>query len=72
MLRRRSREAFVAYFGDKHGQMDTAASGSEDFQNLAAAVGRPSVFWGWSGSDPKVWAKYQNEGTLGQLPVNHS
>ncbi|KAL1867364.1 hypothetical protein Plec18167_008635 [Paecilomyces lecythidis] len=66
------REAFTAHFGDEHANMDTAASGSEDFQNLATAVNKPSVFWGWSGSDPRVWEKHQKEGILNQLPVNHS
>jgi len=49
-----------------------AAVGGEDFQNLATAVKKPSFFWGWSATDPDTWKKREKEGTLDQLPSNHS
>ena len=64
--------SFAEQFGDLHENLAQALPGSEDFQNLAAATNKPSVFWGWSGSDPDIWAKHKKEGTLDQLPVNHS
>ena len=65
-------QSFSTYFGELHQEFDTVATSSEDFQNLATAVGRPSVFWGWSGSDPEVWAEYQKEDKMDELPINHS
>ncbi|KAJ5365374.1 hippurate hydrolase [Penicillium concentricum] len=65
-------KSFTECFGHKHHRVSRAIPGSEDFPNLATAVDKPYVFWGWSGSDEKIWAKHEREGTLDQLPFNHS
>jgi amidohydrolase len=64
--------AFGAHFGDSFETIGTPLSGSEDFQILANAVDRPAVFWAFGGSAADVWEKHKKEGTLGELPVNHS
>ncbi|KAJ5970456.1 hippurate hydrolase [Penicillium vulpinum] len=61
-------KSFTEFFGDKHQRVSAALPGSEDFPDLATAVDKPYVFWGWSGSDEKVWAKHEKEGTLSELP----
>ncbi|KAJ6437272.1 hippurate hydrolase [Purpureocillium lavendulum] len=68
----RVQKNFSAYFGDNHFTSDKPASGSEDFQILSTSVGKPSMFWGWGGADPRVYDKHEKEGTLNEIPVNHS
>lgn len=65
-------KSFATYFGDLFEVIGTPLSGSEDFQILASAVNKPSMFWGWSASGTDVWEKHKKERTLDQLPVNHS
>ncbi len=65
-------ESFGNHFGDQHQILEAPFSGSEDFQNLATAVKKPSFFWGWSATDPDAFKKHEKEGTLDELPSNHS
>merc|ERR1712187_926224 len=65
-------ESFGSHFGDRHQILESPFSGSEDFQNLATAVKKPSFFWGWSATDPDAFKKHEKEGTLDELPSNHS
>jgi amidohydrolase len=64
--------SFKAHFGDYFDTIASPIPGSEDFQILASAVNRPSMFWAWSGTRADVWEKHKAEGTLDHLPVNHS
>ncbi|KAF2270968.1 peptidase M20D [Lojkania enalia] len=47
-------------------------SGSEDFGILATSVGRPSCFFLYGGTDPEVYDKAEEQGSLDELPSNHS
>lgn len=38
----------------------------------ATAVDRPSSFWIYGGVPEDVWDKAEGDGTLGELPINHS
>lgn len=46
--------------------------GSEDFGILATAVGRPSCFFLYGGTDPEVYARLEGEGRGSEVPGNHS
>ncbi|KAF2653565.1 metal-dependent amidase/aminoacylase/carboxypeptidase [Lophiostoma macrostomum CBS 122681] len=46
--------------------------GSEDFGILATAIGKPSCFFLYGGTDPQVWDRAEGEGKLHELPGNHS
>ena len=48
------------------------ASASEDFTVLARAWNVPSVFWFVGGTDPQKYAEAERNGTLDELPSNHS
>ena len=47
--------------------------GSEDFSILGSAVGRPTSFFMYGGTDTELWDKCEAEGTLSEkIPINHS
>ncbi|KAF3040245.1 hypothetical protein E8E12_002367 [Didymella heteroderae] len=46
--------------------------GSEDFGILATAVGKPSCFFLYGGTDPELYAKLEKEGKMAEMPGNHS
>jgi metal-dependent amidase/aminoacylase/carboxypeptidase family protein len=50
----------------------TRIPGSEDFGILATAIGKPSCFFLYGGTDPELWDKLEKEGKLAELPGNHS
>lgn len=59
----------------KHGYQNDIArlQGSEDFGILATAIGKPSCFFLYGGTDQKVWDKAEEEGRLSEdVPGNHS
>ncbi|RMZ92162.1 hypothetical protein DV736_g631, partial [Chaetothyriales sp. CBS 134916] len=60
------------YFGDSWSKTMQPVPASEDFKILASAVGRPSCFWFFGGTDPKLVDSLRKEGRLNELPVNHS
>jgi hippurate hydrolase len=45
---------------------------SEDFGSFGTEWHVPSVFWFVGGVDRDVYAKAKRDGTIGQLPTNHS
>jgi metal-dependent amidase/aminoacylase/carboxypeptidase family protein len=69
-------ESFSAHFqpGKHSYQSDIARlQGSEDFGILATAIGKPSCFFLYGGTDPVVWDKAGKEGRLSEdVPGNHS
>ena len=47
--------------------------GSEDFSELATAVGKPYSFFMYGGTPQKLWDDHEMAGTLSEgLPINHS
>ena len=47
--------------------------GSEDFGILATAIGKPSCFFLYGGTDPKLWDKAEEDDRLSEdIPGNHS
>jgi amidohydrolase len=76
----RLEEAFDKHFGDGnedgivdgHKKNMNNVLGSEDFGILATAIGKPYAFWFWGGTDPELWDRYEKEGRLDEVPVNHS
>ena len=65
--------SFQQYFGkNRVGEDMPAQLGSEDFSLLAREIKKPYVFWFFGGIDEKEWEKREKEGTLNELPVNHS
>ncbi|MET4079499.1 peptidase dimerization domain-containing protein [Janibacter sp. UYMM211] len=67
----RVHEAFAAVFGDAVVELPLQ-SASEDFSDVPTALGVPYTYWGIGGTDPEVYRRAQEEGRLGELPVNHS
>ena len=59
----------------KHGYQNDIArlQGSEDFGILATAIGKPSCFFLYGGTEQKVWDKAEEEDRLSEdVPGNHS
>lgn len=46
--------------------------GSEDFGILATAVGKPSCFFLYGGTDPALHERLKKEGKMSEIPGNHS
>jgi metal-dependent amidase/aminoacylase/carboxypeptidase family protein len=46
--------------------------GSEDFGILATAVGKPSCFFLYGGTDPELYENLKKEGKMSEVPGNHS
>lgn len=66
------RDNFTAYFGDNHNPHIENALASEDFSILASSIDRPCCYWFWGGIDPEIYDEHQRQGTLADLPGNHS
>ena len=64
--------AFQAEFGDKSYLAARPASASEDFSVFGRTWGVPYVFWFVGGTDPEVYASHVANGTVSQIPSNHS
>ena len=62
---------FDAYFGEKSKPLEPLGA-SEDFSYLAEACGAPYVFWMFGVTDPELWDTKEKEGTLDEIPYNHS
>ncbi len=69
---RQVRDAFRAHFPSDRVQETKPTMASEDFGSFGAEWHVPSVFWFVGGADPDVYAKAKRDGTIGQLPTNHS
>lgn len=66
-------DSFTAYFGqDRHDPDMKPVLGSEDFPLLGRDIGKPYMFWFFGGTEPNDWDKRVKEGTVNELPVNHS
>jgi metal-dependent amidase/aminoacylase/carboxypeptidase family protein len=69
-------ETMRQHFGDsKHAYTANVPrlGGSEDFSILGSAVGKPTVFFMYGGTDTELWDKCEEEGTLSEkIPINHS
>ncbi|KAK5133473.1 hypothetical protein LTR08_007715 [Meristemomyces frigidus] len=70
-------DTFRAHFGEEHKQGYTSQcsklGGSEDFSILGSAVGKPTSFFMYGGTDPELWDRCEEEGTLCEkVPINHS
>jgi hippurate hydrolase len=63
--------AFAAHFGDRAHTLDLQTA-SEDMSEIPKAYGIPFTYWGVGGTDPARYAKAARDGTLAELPVNHS
>lgn len=46
--------------------------GSEDFGILATAVGKPSCFFLYGGTEPGLYERLEKEGKMSEVPGNHS
>ena len=64
------KNSFEALFGDDFDPNFPPNNASEDFSNLATAVGRPYAFWFWGGVDPHEFSTMKAAGE--QIPANHS
>lgn len=64
-------KSFIEYFGDEFEPMK-AVSGSEDFPLLATDIGKPYMFWFFGGTEPEEYERRVKDGTVGELPSNHS
>lgn len=69
---KRVRDALRAYFPADDVQETKPTMASEDFGSCGAEWHVPSVFWFIGGVDRDVYAKAKADGTIGQLPTNHS
>ena len=64
--------AFRDFFGEAATQLP-AQSASEDFSDIARAVGAPYTYWGLGGTDPADYKAAEDAGLVAQdIPVNHS
>ncbi len=64
-------DAFHAQFGDRALEGKPAAA-SEDFSVFGRTWDVPYVFWFVGGTDPATYAAARKEGTVRQIPSNHS
>ncbi|RFU80538.1 amidohydrolase [Trichoderma arundinaceum] len=65
------RKSFTSYFGSGLEDMDVTTA-SEDVSILATTVGARLVIWFFGSTDPEQWDKALQNGTLNQIPYNHS
>jgi amidohydrolase len=66
-------ETFAAQFGQAFDPNGPPCGASEDFSNLATAVDRPYCFWTYGGTDPELYDKAEQNGSLQEdIPANHS
>jgi amidohydrolase len=71
--------AFTSYFGSSHDPQSAPLGGSEDFSILATEApnreggkGVPYTYWNFGGTDPEKLKRAEEEGKLGDVPINHS
>ncbi|KAJ5168558.1 uncharacterized protein N7482_004152 [Penicillium canariense] len=65
------RDAFQPYFQESLVDMERP-SASEDFSLLATAAGAPYAMWMFGGIDENTWDEAVANGTVNDLPSNHS
>jgi hippurate hydrolase len=69
---KRVRDALRGYFPADSVLETKPTMASEDFGSFGTEWHVPSVFWFVGGVDRDVYAKAKRDGTIGQLPTNHS
>jgi amidohydrolase len=65
-------KSFSAYFKENHKSTPKPELGSEDVSVLASSISKPCCFWFFGGTDAKEWDEREKNGTLNDIPVNHS
>lgn len=65
-------KSFSSWFKENHKSTPSAHLASEDVSILASSVNKPCCFWFFGGIDAKEWDKREKDGTLNEIPVNHS
>lgn len=65
-------QSFDEHFGEAHQRTSKGFLASEDFSVLATSVGKPYVYWVFGGIDNQTWDKHERDGTLDEIPANHS
>ncbi|MGW5155292.1 amidohydrolase [Nonomuraea wenchangensis] len=64
--------AFSAFFGDRAKVLDLQTA-SEDFSEIPKAFGVPFTYWGFGGTDPELYARAAEKGTIDtDVPANHN
>ena len=63
---------FSSWFKEKHKSTAHAHLASEDVSILASSINKPCCFWFFGGIDAKEWDEREKNGTLDEIPVNHS
>lgn len=58
--------------GEENVQPSGRQSASEDASVLSREWGIPLVYWATGGIDPELYAQAEQNGTLNQIPSNHS
>ncbi|MFJ8949665.1 amidohydrolase [Streptomyces sp. NPDC102381] len=64
--------AFTGHFGDQRIIPMPPVNASEDVGVFGDAIGVPTVFWFWGGLDTETVVAALRDGTLDDLPANHS
>lgn len=67
----RVREALTAQLPGQVVDLEPQTA-SEDFSHLPDGLGAASCYWGVGAVDPQEWARAEREGTLAEIPGNHS
>lgn len=69
---KRTVDAFRSYFPADRVKDTQPTTASEDFGSFGTEWQVPSVFWFVGGTDPEIYAKAKESGTLADLPTNHN
>jgi len=65
-------QAFARQFDENLLLAGSPVSASEDFSVFGRSWGVPYVFWFVGGTDPEVYARARQDGTVNRIPSNHS
>ena len=69
---KRVSDAFRSFFPADRVRETQPTTASEDFGSFGAGWGVPSVFWFVGGTDPALYAKAKETGTIADIPTNHN
>lgn len=69
---RKVADVFERQFGARAYLAPVPAAASEDFSVFGRTWDVPYVFWFVGGTDPSVYARAKQDGTVNQIPSNHS
>lgn len=65
-------KSFSQYFKENHKSVVKPHLASEDVTILASSVDKPCCYWFFGGIDANEWDQREKNGTLNDIPVNHS